>query len=65
MATRSHDRDDDEDVESRHASGSQDSDVILEAAVVGEATVGGEATYTVGLLSTLNLTVSKCMKFMP
>ena len=57
MAARSHDRVDDDDVDSRHASGSQDPDVILEVVAVGEATVG--------LLSILNLTISKCIKFMP
>ena len=58
MAARSHDRDDDDDdVESRHASGSQDSDATLEVLLAGEAMAG--------LPSTLNLTVSKCTKFMP
>lgn len=53
VATRSHDRDDDDDTESRHASGSHDPDSTLETDFVGEVS------------SILNLTVTKLMKFIP
>lgn len=57
VATRSHDRNDDDDVDSRHASGSHDSGATLETDVVGK--VASE------LFSILNLTVSKFIKFIP
>ena len=57
MTARSHDRDDDDDVDSRHASGSHDSGATLEADLVGE--VASEP------FSILNFTVSKFTKFIP
>ena len=56
VAARSHDRNDD-DGESRHASGSHDSGATLEPDSVGKVAIE--------LFSILNFTVSKFMKFMP